>query len=208
MSPVFNGCGDTAVWMLRLNKPYKRSEGKTNDLLIAFIGYVNDLNQLQQFKVSFPKIPPSTSVHISTLFATVRVALLRSSWRSCFMTAALFIPILLLCLLFLCRLRFSSIPTDKNRICTRQFQTAVSSHPLKIGHMFIWTYLLGIVHTVTSLNIYYSSWNTLYTMNTDSELSIDSPEAATSLYFRRKLKLMFERRFWWWELGWVIAIFI
>jgi len=27
-------------------------EGKTNDILIAFIGYVNDLNKLQQFKVS------------------------------------------------------------------------------------------------------------------------------------------------------------
>jgi len=33
-------------------KPYKRYEGKPNDLLIAFIGYVNDLNKLQQFKVS------------------------------------------------------------------------------------------------------------------------------------------------------------
>jgi len=28
-------------------KPYKRYEGKTNDLLVAFIGYVNDLNKLQ-----------------------------------------------------------------------------------------------------------------------------------------------------------------
>jgi hypothetical protein len=35
--------------------PYKRYEGKTNDLLIAFIGYVNDLNKLQQFKVSVQK---------------------------------------------------------------------------------------------------------------------------------------------------------
>jgi hypothetical protein len=33
-------------------KPYKRYEGKTNDVLNAFIGYVNDLNILQQFKVS------------------------------------------------------------------------------------------------------------------------------------------------------------
>ena len=33
-------------------KPYKRYEGKTNDVLIAFIGYVNDLNKLQQFKMS------------------------------------------------------------------------------------------------------------------------------------------------------------
>ena len=69
-------------------KPYKRYEGKTNDLLIAFIGYVNDLNKLQQFKISVQK---STSMHISTFLAIVRVALLRSSWRSYFMRAALFI---------------------------------------------------------------------------------------------------------------------
>jgi len=39
--------------------PYKRYEGQTNDILIAFIGYVNDLNKLQQFEVSVIKIPPS-----------------------------------------------------------------------------------------------------------------------------------------------------
>jgi len=62
-------------------------------------------------------------------------------------------PIRLLCLLFLCRLRFSSIPTDKNLksvLANFKLQTAVSPHPLKIGHMFIWTYLLGIVDTATS----------------------------------------------------------
>jgi len=36
-------------------KPYKRYEGNTNDLLIAFIGYVNDVNKLQRFKVSVQK---------------------------------------------------------------------------------------------------------------------------------------------------------
>ena len=36
-------------------RAYKRNEGKTNDVLIAFIGYVNDLNKLQQFKVSVQK---------------------------------------------------------------------------------------------------------------------------------------------------------
>ena len=36
-------------------KPYKRYEGKTNDVLIALIGYVNDLNKLQQFKVCVQK---------------------------------------------------------------------------------------------------------------------------------------------------------
>jgi hypothetical protein len=36
-------------------KPYKRYEEKTNDVLISFIGYVNDLNKLQQLKVSVQK---------------------------------------------------------------------------------------------------------------------------------------------------------
>jgi hypothetical protein len=35
--------------------PYKGYEEKTNDLLIAFTGYINDLNKLQQFKVSVQK---------------------------------------------------------------------------------------------------------------------------------------------------------
>jgi len=35
--------------------PYKKYEGKTKDVLIAFTGYINDLNKLQQFKVSVQK---------------------------------------------------------------------------------------------------------------------------------------------------------
>ena len=59
------------------------------------------------------------------------------------------------------------------RIFMRNIQTAVSPHPLKIGHMFIWTYLLGKVHTTTSKNIYYSSWSTLcicYGSNLDLQM--------------------------------------
>jgi hypothetical protein len=72
-------------------KPYKRYEGKTKDLLIAFIGYVNDSQQIATVQNKRSNIPPSTSMHFSTLLATVRVALLKSSWHSCFMKAALFI---------------------------------------------------------------------------------------------------------------------
>jgi hypothetical protein len=48
------------VWRYsRLNvthkKLYKRYEGKTNDVLIAFVDYVNYLNKLHQFKVSVQK---------------------------------------------------------------------------------------------------------------------------------------------------------
>ena len=58
-------------------------------------------------------------MHFSTLLATVLVSLLRSSWHSCFMRAALIKcerPFRLLCLHFLCRLRFSSILTHKNQM--------------------------------------------------------------------------------------------
>ena len=124
----------TGVQTCALPISYKRCEGKTNDVLIAFIGYVNDLNILQQFKVSVKESHHQLQCTFSTLLAIVRVALLSSSWRSCFMRAALFIMRATnssLVFTFLCRLHFSSIPTDKNLTCTRQLQTAVSSHPIK-----------------------------------------------------------------------------
>ena len=62
MCSVFSGCGVSCLNVTH-KKPYKRYEGKINDLLVAFIGYLNDLNKLQQFKVSVQKNPPSTSVH-------------------------------------------------------------------------------------------------------------------------------------------------
>jgi len=130
MCPIFNGCLNVTH-----KKPYKSYEGKTSDVLIAFIGYV-----MISINCNSSKIPPSTSIHFSTLLAIVRVALLRSSWRSCFMRAVLFLMRATnssLVFTFLCRLRFSSIPTDKNLICICQLQTAVSSHPLKLGHKFI-----------------------------------------------------------------------
>ena len=67
-------------------KRYKRYEGKTNDVLIAYIGYVNDINKLQQFKGSVKKFHHQ----IQRTFQP-SVALLMSSWRPCFMTAAIFI---------------------------------------------------------------------------------------------------------------------
>ena len=91
-------------------KPYKRRyEGKTNGLLIAFIGYVNDLNKLRQFKVSLQKSHHRifSSLGNSTCNspeAVLAFLLYDSSER----------PIRLLCLLFLYRLCFSFIPTDKN----------------------------------------------------------------------------------------------
>jgi hypothetical protein len=50
-----------------------------NDVLIAFIGYVNGLNKLQQFKVSVHNSHHRLQCTFQTLLAIVRVALLRSS---------------------------------------------------------------------------------------------------------------------------------
>ena len=55
MCPIFIGCEDTAGFNDTHKKPYKSYEGKTNDVLITFIGYGNDLNKLQQFTVSVQK---------------------------------------------------------------------------------------------------------------------------------------------------------
>jgi len=129
-------------------------EGKTDDLLIAFIGYVNDLNKLQQFKVSVQKNPTIdfngffNSLGNSTCSSPeVVLAFLLYEGSTIHNASDQFVS----CFYFLfVHFAFSSIPTDKNRICTRQLQTTLSSHPLKIGHMFIRTSLLGIVHTATS----------------------------------------------------------
>jgi len=78
-------------------------------------------------------------MHFSTLLAIVRVALLRSSWHSTSMRAALFIMRATnssRVYFFFVDFAFRPSPTDKNRICTRQIQTAVSSHPFKIGHVY------------------------------------------------------------------------
>ena len=41
MCPIFSGGGDTAVGNVTHKKLYKWYERNTNDLLIAFIGYIN-----------------------------------------------------------------------------------------------------------------------------------------------------------------------
>jgi hypothetical protein len=43
-------------------------EGKTNDLLIAFIGYVKDLNKLQQLRGTVKKNP---TIDFNALFTSL-----------------------------------------------------------------------------------------------------------------------------------------
>ena len=119
---------------------YKRYEGKTNDVFIAFIGYVNNLNKLQQFEVSVQ----NPTIDFNALFnplgnstcssPEVVLVLWLYEGSTIHNASGQFVSCVYF---FLCRLRFSSIPTHKNLISTCQIQTAVSSHPFKIGHMFI-----------------------------------------------------------------------
>jgi len=122
--------------MLRIKKPYKRCKEGRNGVLITFICYVSDLNKLQQFKnptinfnalfnplgnstCSFPEV-----VLVFLLYegSTVHKASDRLVSRVYF---------------FFVHFAFHASPQTTNRISTLQLQTAVSPHPLKIGHMFI-----------------------------------------------------------------------
>jgi len=66
-------------------------EGKTNDLLIAFIIHVNDLNKLQQFKISVHKSYHRLRCTFQLCWQQYVLLAWGSSWRSCFMRAAVFI---------------------------------------------------------------------------------------------------------------------
>jgi len=121
-------------------KPYKSYERKKNDILIAFIGYVNDINKLQHFRASVqPPPPPLTSAHFSTLLAIVRtcsspeVVLAFSLYEgSTFHNAS---DQFVSCVHFFL-VDFAFHPSPQTKIIRRrQLQTAVFSHPLKIGHM-------------------------------------------------------------------------
>jgi len=75
------------------------------------------------------KIPPSTSMHFSTLLAILRVALLRSTWRSSFVRAALSITASSYnCSHMLFRVEcLSSVSAMRaHRICTSQIQKSNS----------------------------------------------------------------------------------
>jgi hypothetical protein len=54
MCPIFSGCVDTAVRMLRI-KGLTKGMNERQMTLIAFIGYVNDISKWEQFKLSVQK---------------------------------------------------------------------------------------------------------------------------------------------------------
>jgi hypothetical protein len=93
------------------NYNYNMMPGKYPKEHIQYSKHGESLKSTIQSKCS--KIPPTTSMHFSTHFATVRVALLRLSWRSCFMRTALFIMRV----------------TNSSLLFTFSLQTLLSIHP-------------------------------------------------------------------------------
>jgi hypothetical protein len=115
--------------MLRIKSIKKKYEGKTNDLLIAFIGYVNDLNKLQKFKVL-----KNPTIDFNALFNSlgnsacnfpeVVLAFLLYEDSTIHNVSDQFVS----CVYFFFE-DFTFHPSpDKNGICMHQLQTAVSPH--------------------------------------------------------------------------------
>ena len=85
-------------------------------------------------------------MHFSTLLATVYVALLRSSWRSCFMRAALFIM----------------RATNSTLVFTFSFQTLLFIHPHRqksdlyapTSNSRIFTHIENWTHVYTNLHLF------------------------------------------------------
>jgi hypothetical protein len=61
------------------------------------------------------------------------------------------------------------------RVARLHSETALSLKPFGLGHMYIYTFLRRMTDTMTSQNIDLSSWDTLYSLTTDS-LVIKSTE--------------------------------
>jgi len=153
MCPIFNGCGDTAVWMLRikaLQKVWRKDKWRIDCIywLYKWSQYIATVQSKcskirpLDFNALFNPFGNSTcsshDVVLALLFyegSTVHNA------NDQFVSCVYF---------FFVNFAFHPSPQTKNLICKRQLQTAVSSHPLETGHMFTWTYLLWIVHTTTS----------------------------------------------------------
>jgi len=119
---------------------YKRYKGKTNDLFTAFNGHVNDCNKLQQCKVNVQKSHHRLQCNFSSLGNSMcgnpEVVLAYLLYDGSTLHNAS--DQLVSCVyFFFVDFTFHPSPKTKNRICMHQLQTAVSPHPLKIGHICI-----------------------------------------------------------------------
>ena len=153
MCPIFSGCGDTAVWILRVqtrfflwgwtkSEVYKEKVNTRDELVARIMNSAALIKQERQ----------------DDLRRATRTVCCHEGWKvrwsrwwdfwTLTLNCCKFIEIIYItnkCNQYVIRLSF--IPFV--RLFVRNIQTAVSSHPLKIAHMFMLTYLIGKVHTTT-----------------------------------------------------------
>jgi len=153
MCPIFNWCGHTAVWscsvqirFLSLGMDEKRSLHRKSE------------HKRRIGRSHYERCCPPEVTKVKTTPGELNVLLLgelKSALKSMvgflntYFELLQFIEIIyitnkcnqqIICISFLKLIR----------LFMRNVQTAVSAHPLKTGHVFKWTYLLGMVHTNTS----------------------------------------------------------
>jgi len=153
MCPIFNGCGDTNVWIWRVEirflsvgmcekrslqrkSKHKRRIGRSH------------YEQCCTHKARTPIRPQESYTYCCKEGWKVHWS---RWWDFLYTYFELLHFIEVIYITNKCNqydICLSFVPFVRLFMCN--IQTAVSPHPLKIGHMFIWTYLLGIVHTNTS----------------------------------------------------------
>jgi len=147
MCPIFSGCGDAAVWNWRVQ--------------IRVLSVAMDEKRSLQRKSKHKRridLSPSWSKNAKTTSGELHVLLprgLKSTLKSMvgflntYFELLQFIEIIYItdkCNQYIICLSFVAFV----RLFMCKIQTALSPHPLKIGHMFFWTYLLGIFHIINS----------------------------------------------------------
>jgi len=159
MCPILNGCEDTAFevgayrsdffpWGWMKSEVYKEKVNTRDELVARIMNSVAFIKQEHQ-----DDLRRATSTMAKRLENAMKSMV---GFLNTYFELLKFIEIIyitnkcnqyVICLFFL----------PFVRLFMRNIQKAVSSHPSKIGHMFIRNCLLGIVHNTTSENIYYSS---------------------------------------------------
>ena len=161
MCPIFNGCGNTAVWSWRVQIRCARkseTDDRHPELWVTCDCSCNlqlQLDALWYCLVVFGSVSnkkaKTTSGELHLLLPRGLKSALKSmvGFLNTYFELLQFTEIIYVtnkCNQYVICLSF--IPSV--RLFMRNIQTAVSTHPLKIGHMFMWTYLFRIVHTTTS----------------------------------------------------------
>jgi len=152
MCPIFNGCEDTAVWSGAYRSDYFLWGWMKSEVYKEKVNTRDELVARTMNSAALIKQERQEDLRRATRTVAKRVKSALNSmvgFLNTYFELLQYIEIIHItnkCNQYVICLSF--IPFV--RLFMRNVQTAVSPHPLKIVHMFIWTYLLGIIHCTTS----------------------------------------------------------